>query len=181
MTVPRAQEENYTNAVTPSPGIHSQAGISNELKTIHRELLDGPGQILFGPSKQGPLVRLRFLFHRAATNQQAAASRASKFHCSDHSEASKQPARHMWIPSTLPTRVLKSDQTGLTAALRYRFTGSVRSVTGGNRLNSNPNSNKFKNSHATGSDWFTDRFDRFTCRFDRWAFMGRPIFFLFLF
>ena len=63
MTVPRAQEENYTNAVTPSPGIHSQAGISNELKTSHRELLDGPGQILFGPSKQGPLVRLRFLFH----------------------------------------------------------------------------------------------------------------------
>ena len=68
-------------------------------------------------------------------------------------------------------------------------------------MNSNPNSNKFKNSHATGSDRFTGRFDRFTgrfyrfeiqklpCnrftgrfdRFDRWAFMGRPIFFLFLF
>ena len=77
-------------------------------------------------------------------------------------------------------RVLKSDRTGLTAALRYRFTGPVRPVTDGNRLNSNSNSNKFKNSHATGSD----RFDRFTGRFDRfdrWAFMGRPIFFLFLF
>ena len=36
-------------------------------------------------------------------------------------------------------RVLKSDRTGLTAALRYRFTGPVRPVTGGNRLNSNPN------------------------------------------
>ena len=103
------------------------------------------------------------------------------------------------------TRVLKSDRTGLTAALRYRFTGPVRPVTGGNRLNSNSNSNKFKNSHTTGSDrftgrfdrftgrfyrfeiqklpcnWFTGRFDRFTDRFDRWAFMGRPIFFLFLF
>ena len=95
------------------------------------------------------------------------------------------------------SRVLKSDRTGLTAALRYRFTGPVRPVTGGNRLNSNPNSNKFKNSRATGSDRFTGRFYRFTgrfdrfeiqklpCnrftgrfdRFDRWAFMGRPIFF----
>ena len=64
------------------------------------------------------------------------------------------------------SRVLKSDRTGLTAALRYRFTGPVRPVTGGNRLNSNPNSNKFKNSHATGSDRFTGRFDRFTGRFD---------------
>ena len=41
----------------------------------------------------------------------------------------------------------------------------------GNRLNSNPNSNKFKNSHATGSDWFTGRFDQFTGRFYR--FTGR--------
>ena len=31
----------------------------------------------------------------------------------------------------------------------------------GNRLNSNPNSNKFKSSRATGSDRFTGRFDRF--------------------
>ena len=100
-------------------------------------------------------------------------------------------------PLSVSPRVLKSDRTGLTAALRYRFTGPVRPVTGGNRLNSN--SNKFKNSHATGSDrftgrfyrfeiqklpcnWFTGRFDRFTGRFDRftkWALMGRPIFFLF--
>ena len=82
-------------------------------------------------------------------------------------------------------------------------------------MNSNPNSNKFKFSRATGSDRFTGRFYRFTGRFDRfeiqklpsnrftgrfyrftdrfyrftgrfdrfdrWAFMGRPIFFLFLF
>ena len=60
------------------------------------------------------------------------------------------------------TRVLKSDRTSLTAALRYRFTGPVRPVTGGNRLNSNPNSNKFKFSRAIGSDRFTGRFDRFT-------------------
>ena len=38
------------------------------------------------------------------------------------------------------SRVLKSDRTGLTVALRYRFTGPVRPVTGGNRLNSNSNS-----------------------------------------
>ena len=106
----------------------------------------------------------------------------------------------------LVARVLKSDRTGLTAALRYRFTGPVRPVTGGNRLNSN--SNKFKNSHTTGSDRFTGRFDRFTgrfyrftgrfdrfeiqklpCnrftgrfdRFDWWAFTGRSIFCFFLF
>ena len=109
------------------------------------------------------------------------------------------------------SRVLKSDRTGLTAAFRYRFTGPVRPVTGGNRLNSNPNSTKFKNSHATGSDRFTgwfdrftgrfyrftgrfdrfeiqklpcNRFDRFTDRFDRftkWVLMGRLIFFFFSF
>jgi len=38
-------------------------------------------------------------------------------------------------------------------------------------LNSNPNSNKFKFSRATGSDRFTGRFDRFTGRFYR--FTGR--------
>ena len=95
-----------------------------------------------------------------------------------------------------------------TAGHRFRFTGPVGLVTGRNRLNLNPNLNKFKSSRATGSDRFTgrfdrfeiqklpcnrftgrfdrftDRFDRFTGRFDRfdrWAFMGRPIFFLFLF
>ena len=95
-----------------------------------------------------------------------------------------------------------------TAGHQFWFTGPVGPVTGGNRLNSNPNSNKFKNSHATGSDRFTGRFDRFTgrfyrftgrfdrfeiqklpCnrftgrfdRFDQWAFMGRPIFFFFFF
>ena len=50
-------------------------------------------------------------------------------------------------------------------------TGPVRPVTGGNRLNSNPNSNKFKFSRATGSDRFTGRFDRFTGRF--YWFTGR--------
>ena len=82
------------------------------------------------------------------------------------------------------TRVLFPNRKPVTAALRYRYTGPVRPVTGGNRLNSNPNSNKFKFSRATGSDRFTGRFYRFTGRFDRfdrWAFMGRPIFFLFLF
>src|SRR6185369_11425214 len=71
--------------------------------------------------------------------------------------------------NAVTARVLKSDRTGLTAALRYRFIGPVRPVTGGNRLNSNPNSNKFKNSHATGSDRFTGRFDRFTGWFYRFA------------
>ena len=122
------------------------------------------------------------------------------------------PGRHVRVP--VRGRVLKSDRTGLTAALRYRFTGPVRPVTGRNRLNSNPNSNKFKNSHTTGRinsktpiqpvptglpagftgrfdrfeiqklpcNRFTGRFDRFTSRFDRfdrWAFMGRSIFFFF--
>ena len=72
------------------------------------------------------------------------------------------------------SRVLKSDRTGLTAALRYRFTGPVRPVTGGNRLNSNPNSNKFKFSRATGSDRFTGRFYRFTGRFDRFEIQIFP-------
>ena len=68
-------------------------------------------------------------------------------------------------------RVLFPNRKPVTAALRYRFTGPVRPVTGGNRLNSNPNSNKFKFSRATGSDRFTGRFDRFTGRFYR--FTGR--------
>ena len=63
-------------------------------------------------------------------------------------------------------RVPLTDRRPVTAALRYRYTGPVWPVTGGNRLNSNPNSNKFKNSYATGSDRFTGRFDRFTGRFD---------------
>ena len=111
-------------------------------------------------------------------------------------------------PPAPPSRVPLTDRRPVTAALRYRYTGPVWPVTGGNQLNSNPNSNKFKNSHTTGSDRFTGRFDRFTGRFDRfeiqnlpcnrftgrfdrftgrfdrfdwWAFMGRPIFLLFLF
>ena len=38
-------------------------------------------------------------------------------------------------------RVQFSDRTGLTAGLRYRFTGPVRPVTGRNRTNANLNSN----------------------------------------
>ena len=64
-------------------------------------------------------------------------------------------------------RVFFPDWLTQTAGHRFRFTGPV---TGGNRLNSNPNSNKFKSSRATGSDWFTGQFDRFTGRFDRFEF-----------
>jgi hypothetical protein len=46
-------------------------------------------------------------------------------------------------------------------------------VTGGNRLNSNLNSNKFKISRATGFDRFTGRFYRFTGRFDRFEFKSK--------
>ena len=60
-----------------------------------------------------------------------------------------------------------------TAGHRFRFTGPVGPVTGGNRLNSNPNSNKFKSSRATGFDWFTGRFDRFIGRFDRFEFKSK--------
>ena len=60
--------------------------------------------------------------------------------------------------SLLCTRVLKSDRT------------RVSPVTGGNRLNSNPNSNKFKFSRATGSDRFTGRFDGLPA-----GFTGLPV------
>ena len=56
-----------------------------------------------------------------------------------------------------------------TAGHRFRFTGPIGPVPGENRLNSNPNSNKFKRSRATGSDRFTGRFDRYTCRLDRFT------------
>ena len=58
-------------------------------------------------------------------------------------------------------RVFFPDRLTQTAGHRFRFTGPVGLVTGGNRLNSNPNSNKFKSSRATGSGRFTGRFDRF--------------------
>ena len=41
----------------------------------------------------------------------------------------------------VPPRVQFPDRTGLTAGLRYRFTGPVRPVTGRNRSNVNLNSN----------------------------------------
>ena len=65
------------------------------------------------------------------------------------------------------SKVFFPDRLTQTAGHRFRFTGPVGPVTGGNRLNSNPNSNKFKSSRATGSDRFTGRFDRFTGRFYR--------------
>ena len=52
-------------------------------------------------------------------------------------------------------QVFFPDRLTQTAGHRFRFTGPVGPVTGGNRLNSNPNSNKFKTSRATGSDRFT--------------------------
>ena len=70
-------------------------------------------------------------------------------------------------------RVFYPDRLTQTAGHRFRFTGPVGPVTGENRLNSNPNSNKFKNSRATGSDWFIGRFDRFTVRFDRFEFESK--------
>ena len=70
-------------------------------------------------------------------------------------------------------KVFFPDRLTQTAGHRFRFTGPVGSVTGGNRLNSNPNSNKFKSSRVTGSDRFTGRFDRFTGRFNRFEFKSK--------
>ena len=71
------------------------------------------------------------------------------------------------------TKVFSPDRLTQTAGNRFRFTGPVGPVTGGNRLNSNPNSNKFKSSRATGSDRFTGRYYRFTGRFDRFEFKSK--------
>ena len=71
------------------------------------------------------------------------------------------------------TKVFFPDRLTQTAGHRFWFTGPVGPVTSGNRLNSNPNSNKFKSSRATGSDRFTGRFDRFTGRFDRFEFKSK--------
>ena len=70
-------------------------------------------------------------------------------------------------------KVFFPDRLTQTAGHRFRFTGPVGPVTGGNRLNSNPNSNKFKSSRATGSDRFTGRFDRFIGRFDWFEFKSK--------
>ena len=144
----------------------------------------------------GYSIRRRPMICASATRTRAPGSPGRR-----SADLRKSSFRTLQSKSALPTRVLFPNRKPVTAALRYRFTGPVRPVTGGNRLNSNPNSNKFKFSRATGSDRFTGRFYRFTgrfdrfeiqklpCnrftgrfdRFDRWAFMGRPIFFLFLF
>ena len=68
------------------------------------------------------------------------------------------------------TKVFFPDRLTQTAGHRFWFTGPVGPVTSGNRLNSNPNSNKFKSSRATGSDRFTGRF---TGRFDRFKFKSK--------
>ena len=71
------------------------------------------------------------------------------------------------LPATKTgTKVFFPDRLTQTAGHRFRFTGPVGPLTGGNRLNSN----KFKSSRATGSDRFTGRFDRFTGRFYRFEF-----------
>ena len=48
---------------------------------------------------------------------------------------------HLSLLVDVSPRVQFSDRTGLTAGLRYRFTGPVRPVTGRNRTNANLNSN----------------------------------------
>ena len=48
------------------------------------------------------------------------------------------------------SRVSFSDRTGLTAGVRYRYTGPVRPVTGRNRSNTNLNSNFLVEAVLTG-------------------------------
>lgn len=80
------------------------------------------------------------------------------------------------------TRVSIPDRTGLTAGLRYRFTGPVRPDTGRNRTKGNLNSFEFKSRRSNGTDRYTGRTVRFTGRFDRYtghvggvARTGKPV------
>ena len=73
---------------------------------------------------------------------------------------------------TLPrrtTRVSNPDRTGLTAGLRYRFTGPVRPDTGRNRTKGSLNLFEFKSRRSNGMDRYTGRTVRFTGRFDRYT------------
>ena len=68
----------------------------------------------------------------------------------------------------------------LSSTGSYRYTGRLDRFT--SRFDRFEFKSKFKIACVTGLEWYTGRFDRFTGRFDRfdrWAFMGRPIFFLF--
>ena len=67
------------------------------------------------------------------------------------------------------TRVLISDRTGLTAGLRYRFTGPVRPVTGRNRTKPRLNLFEFKSRRSNGTDRYTGRTGRFTGRLGRYT------------
>ena len=94
--------------------------------------------------------------------------------------ATRRHARRRGSPGGSEPGFFYPNRITQTAGHRFRFTGPVGPETGGNRLNSNPNSNKFKNSRATGSDRFTGRFDRFTgqfyrftSRFDRFEFKSK--------
>ena len=68
-----------------------------------------------------------------------------------------------------PPRVFIPDRTGLTAGLRYRFTGPVRPVTGRNRSKTRLNLFEFKSRRSNGTDRYTGRTVRFTGRFDRYT------------
>ena len=83
---------------------------------------------------------------------------------------------------TLLSRVSIPDRTGLTAGLRYRFTGPVRPDTGRNRTKGSLNLFEFKTRRSNGTDRYTGRTVRFTGRFDRYtgdvggvARTGKPV------
>jgi hypothetical protein len=80
------------------------------------------------------------------------------------------------------TRVSIPDRTGLTAGLRYRFTGPVRPDTGRNRTKGSLNLFEFKSRCSNGTDRYTGRTVRLTGRFDRYtgdvggaARTGKPV------
>jgi len=86
------------------------------------------------------------------------------------------------IPCPLLIRVSIPDRTGLTAGLRYRFTGPVRPDTGRNRTKGSLNLFEFKSRRSNGTDRYTGRTVRFTGRFDRYtgdvggvARTGKPV------
>ena len=66
-------------------------------------------------------------------------------------------------------RVQFPDRTGLTAGLRYRFTGPVRPDTGRNRTKGSLNLFEFKSRRSNGTDRYTGRTGRFTGRLGRYT------------
>ena len=86
------------------------------------------------------------------------------------------------LPAPVASRVSNPDRTGLTAGLRYRFTGPVRPDTGRNRTKGSLNLFEFKTRRSNGTDRYTGRTVRFTGRFDRYtgdvggvARTGKPV------